>query len=94
MITATEVRVLDIRVGETPLGLFKIVDEWNGFKKMESLSGRGILIAAPKEPEGMANCFDNLFSGITGVPIVRGMNVVSASPELALLIKKGFGNDS
>ncbi len=44
MITATEVKVLDLKVGDVSMGLFRITSEWEGFKKLESLSGRGCLI--------------------------------------------------
>lgn len=87
MITATEVKVLDLKVGDVSMGLFRITSEWEGFKKLESLSGRGCLIGAPTEPEGLANCFDGLMAGISGIPIVKGLNVIAASPDLALIIK-------
>ena len=87
MLSAKEVPVLEIADENGSLGLFKVASEWEGFKKLESLSGRGCLIGAPTEPEGLANCFDGLMAGISGIPIVKGLNVIAASPDLALIIK-------
>ena len=88
MLSAKEVPVLEIADENGSLGLFKVASEWEGFKKLESLKdGEVLIVGAPTEPEGLANCFDGLMAGISGIPIVKGLNVIAASPDLALIIK-------
>lgn len=94
MIRAKEVKVLDLSINGQELGLFQIESEWNGLKKLRSLKNNEILIAMPTEPEGgMANCFDGLFAGITGIPLQKEMHIISATRNLAAMINKNISGE-
>lgn len=85
MIQAKEVRVYDLTVNGTSLGLFEIASEWEGLKKLESLRSKEVLIVAP---ERYSNFMDGLFSQIQGIAIIHNFHIVMASPNLTLRIKQ------
>lgn len=88
MIQAKEVRVYDLTVNGSSLGLFEIASEWEGLKKLESLRSKEVLIVAPDSPERYSNFMDGLFSQIQGIAIIHNFHIVMASPNLTLRIKQ------
>ena len=93
MIQSREVKVLELLVGDMSLGLFKVTSEQEGLKKLVGLDSAEILIVLPSiSDNGMANCFDNLFLGLVKAPILKDINVIAASPNLALKIKELLGD--
>ncbi len=97
MISATEVKVMDLSIEGESLGLFQVTSEWEGFKKLTNLRNGLCVILMPTVPDGMANCFEGLFAGISGTPIVKDMQLIAASPGIMTHIqqikKKATAND-
>lgn len=88
MITAKEVKVYDLTTDTgTYLGMFSVVSEWEGLKKLENLVDKTVMIVAPDKPETTAPLFNKMFQQIYGCEIVKDMHVISASPSIIAKIK-------
>lgn len=87
MLTAKEIKVLEIADSNGSLGLFQVESEWEGFKKLKSLKDGEVMIVIPRAKGNMISAFDDLFGDIFGKTILQDMILVSASPNLIFRLR-------
>lgn len=95
MIQATEIKVYDIAIGKSSFGLYQIVSNWEGLIKLVGIKNGYIIIAMPKTLEnGLSNCFDGMSALIAGLPITKDLQIVAASPDLALAFRNALEKEN
>ena len=57
MLKAVNIEVLELPDAKGAIGTFKVVDTWNGFKKLQSIDTGNIMLIAPVQTATMANTF-------------------------------------
>jgi len=88
MIKATEVKVYDLTIGEKSFGLFQVTSQWEQMIKLVGIKSGYVIIAMPKSLDnGMSNCIDEMFAKITGMAVTKDLQIIAASPDLALAFK-------
>ncbi len=90
MLSAKEVPVLEITDQDGSLGLFKVVGEWEGLKKLQSLEDGEVMLLAPKIDGGLVCAFNDLFGDVFGRTPFREMILISASPKLIFRLRKNL----
>lgn len=86
-IQAMEVRVYEIATEKYNFGLFRVVDEWNGIKKMQHLTAKDIILAIPTQ-KGFELQMMKVFAQILNPDSKEVWNVIACSPDLALKLKE------
>lgn len=89
--TIADAKVVELKVDGKSLGLFQIVGEWEGFKKLQLVNGSSCVILAPGNQEGYQ--FTGLFNSIFGVTEERDAVLIMASMDLQALFP-GAKNDT
>lgn len=94
MITATEIKVYDLSIGDKSFGLYQVVSQWEQLLKLVGIKTGYVIIAMPKHLDnGMSNCFDGMFARISGIPLTKDLHIIAASPDLALAFKNVMQKD-
>lgn len=86
-IQAVEVRVYEVTTEKYNFGLFRVVDEWNGIKKMQHLTTKDIILAIPTQ-KGFELQMMKVFAQILNPDSKEVWNVIACSPDLALKLKE------
>lgn len=87
--TVTPRKMVDVAVNGKKLGLFEVVDEWNGLQRMDSMDGTGHIIVL-SGGSSIADSFDFLFNDIFGQPKDKELVIISASGPLSQDIKDAW----
>jgi len=87
----TEVTCMSIAVEGIELGMFKVVSEWEGFRKLESMdASKNTLIISSEKPgpiEKMVNdMMSNMFVTVEKTA-ERDIVIISASPDIILKLR-------
>ena len=86
-IQAVEVRVYEVTTEKYNFGLFRVVDEWNGIKKMQHLTTKDIILAIPTQ-QGFELQMMKVFAQILNPDSKETWNIIACSPNLALKLKE------
>lgn len=86
-IQAVEVRVYEISTEKYDFGLFKVVDEWNGIKKLSHVKTGDVILAMPMK-QGFELQMMKVFAQILNPDSKEPWNVIACSPDLALKLKE------
>lgn len=86
-IQAVEVRVYEVTTEKYNFGLFRVVDEWNGIKKMQHLTTKDIILAIPTQ-QGFELQMMKVFAQILNPDSKETWNIIACSPNLALKMKE------
>jgi len=91
-IKARSVEMFELSAELGLIGTFRIISQWEGFKKMECIDNGEVIIVAPKRIGPMENTFNSLFGEIFNIAELKDMIIIAASPELASRIKELSGS--
>ena len=86
-IQAVEVRVYEVTTEKYNLGLFRVVDEWDGIKKMQHLTTKDVILAIPTQ-KGFELQMMNVFAQILNPDSKEAWNAIACSSDLALKLKE------
>ena len=86
-IEALEVKVYEISTEKWNLGLFRVMDEWNGIKKLINLTSKEVILAMPSK-EGYELQLMKVFATILNPNSKEKWNIIACSPDLALKLKE------
>ncbi len=93
-IVAKKIEVYELQnaSGSVSFGLFKVISQWEGMCKLESLSDNDTLIVSPDLLGGTYECtFKELFTFIKGESLSNNFRVLAASPDLSAKILAAKG---
>ena len=86
-VQAVEVKVFEISTENWNFGLFRVVDEWNGIKKLQNLTSREVILAMLTQ-KGFELQMMKVFAQILNPDSKETWNIIACSPDLALKLKE------